>query len=83
MEIMFANYQMDRPVLAPAGTPAEHVALLRSALKATLEDPGFMKDAAKLSIRYVSGEEVAALLKKLYSSAPTVLKEVAKVMGAQ
>ena len=49
MDIVFANGQMDRPVLAPPGVPAARVAALRAALKATLEDRDFLAETAEIA----------------------------------
>jgi tripartite-type tricarboxylate transporter receptor subunit TctC len=75
LEVLFADQLMDRPVLAPPGIPADRAARLRSAFKATLEDKEFLADAAKqkLEIRYVSGDEIVALLKRVVSAPPDVL----------
>jgi tripartite-type tricarboxylate transporter receptor subunit TctC len=83
MEVLFANGQMDRPVLAPQEVPQARVAALRAALKATLEDKDFKAETekAKVPIRYVPGEEVAGLLKRLYASPPTVIEAVKKAMA--
>jgi tripartite-type tricarboxylate transporter receptor subunit TctC len=83
MDIMFANGLMDRPVLAPPGVPPARVAALRAALKATLEDREFRAEMEKsrVPIIHVPGEEVQALLARLYASPPSVLKAVAKAMA--
>jgi tripartite-type tricarboxylate transporter receptor subunit TctC len=83
MEVLFANGQMDRPVLAPQEVPAARVAALRAALKATLEDKDFKAETekAKVPTRYVSGEEVASLIERLYASPPSVIAAVKKAMA--
>lgn len=82
LEIIFASQLMDRPVLAPPSVPADRAALLRKALKETLADPALLADAKKqkLEIRYVSGEDVAALLKRVTSASPDVLKAAAEAL---
>lgn len=82
LEVIFASQLMDRPVLAPPGVPADRIKLLRAALKATLDDPELLADAKKqkLEIRYVSGEDVAALLKRVTSAPPDVLKAAADAL---
>ena len=82
MDIIFANGQMDRPVLAPPGVPPARVAALRAALKATLDDREFKAETEKsrVPIIYVPGEEVQALLDRVYASPPSAVEAVAKVM---
>jgi tripartite-type tricarboxylate transporter receptor subunit TctC len=82
LEVIFASQLMDRPVLAPPSVPADRVALLRKALKETLADPELIADGKKqkLEIRYVPGEEVAALLKRITALPPDVLKSAAEAL---
>jgi tripartite-type tricarboxylate transporter receptor subunit TctC len=84
LEVLFADQLMDRPVLAPPGVPADRAAALRSAFKATLADKDFLADAAKqrLGIRYVSGDEIVALLTRVKSAPPDVLKAAATFLKA-
>jgi tripartite-type tricarboxylate transporter receptor subunit TctC len=76
LEVLFADQLMDRPVLAPPAVPKDRAELLRAAFKRTLENKDFLADAAKqkLEIRYVSGDEIAALLKRVVRAPPEVLK---------
>jgi tripartite-type tricarboxylate transporter receptor subunit TctC len=85
MEIMFANGQFDRPILAPPAVPAARLAALRAALKATMEDPDFMREAAQttLPMHYVPGEEVQALISRLFASPPSTVAAVEKAMTAE
>jgi len=76
LEVLFADQLMDRPVLAPPAVPKDRADTLRAAFKKTLENKDFLADAAKqkLEIRYVSGDEITALLKRVVSAPPAVLK---------
>ena len=53
------QYNFQRPVTLPPGTPKDRVAAWRKAYAATLKDPAFLADArkSKLNIVYVSGED--------------------------
>ncbi len=55
---------MDRPILAPPGTPPERVAALRKAFSAAMHDPGFIAEAQKqnIEIKEISGERVTEVL---------------------
>jgi tripartite-type tricarboxylate transporter receptor subunit TctC len=61
------QFNLQRPLTLPPGTPKERVAILRKAFKATLEDPEFLQDAkkSKLDITYVSADEVEKLVSKI------------------
>jgi len=54
------QYNFQRPLMLPPGTPKERLSILRKAFKATLKDPEFLAQAkkSKLIINYVSGEEI-------------------------
>ena len=59
---------MDRPILAPPGTPPDDRGL-RKAFHEAMTDPGFIADAAKahIEIEEVSGEEVARIIDDAYA----------------
>jgi hypothetical protein len=50
MEVVFAKFGMSRPFLAPPGTSAERLAVLRLAFDATMNDPAFRAEAEKLGM---------------------------------
>jgi tripartite-type tricarboxylate transporter receptor subunit TctC len=54
------SFPQSQCIVGPAGIPAERVKILHDALKATFEDPDFLKLAANagLEIEYKSGEQV-------------------------
>ena len=55
---------MDRPILAPPGTPPAMVAALRKAFHEAMADPGLIADANKANIDFeeVTGEKVATII---------------------
>ena len=74
-ELMLASLQMGRPFYAPPGVPADRVHALRRALDATAKDPVFLADAEKqkMEITHMSGEDVEALVRRIYvTPAPVV-----------
>ena len=54
------QYNFQRPLTLPPGTPKERVAAWRKAYAATLNDPAFLADAKKsrLNIVHVSGKQI-------------------------
>jgi tripartite-type tricarboxylate transporter receptor subunit TctC len=84
LQLVLAPLQMDRPILAPPGTPADRVAALRQAFHDTMNDPGFIAEAAKehLEIGEVSGEQVAKILSDAYALPPDIAKAATDAMGA-
>ncbi|HZD41107.1 MAG TPA: hypothetical protein VE131_10325 [Terriglobales bacterium] len=67
-----SQYDFQRPLTLPPGTPKERLAILRAAYKATLEDPEFLADAkkSKLIINYVSGEEIEKIVGRILAIDP-------------
>jgi tripartite-type tricarboxylate transporter receptor subunit TctC len=81
LELIFARQVMGRPVLAPPGLPAERVNVLRRAFDATMRDKAFLAEADKgnWEITPVSGEEIEALMKRVYATPPAVVELAQKV----
>jgi tripartite-type tricarboxylate transporter receptor subunit TctC len=72
MEMFYSQNLFGRPFLAPPGVPADRVAALRAAFTATLQDPALLAEAqtAGLDIEAMGGEELQALVAKLYAMPP-------------
>src|SRR5580692_852053 len=76
LQLVLAPLQMDRPILAPPGTPADRVAALRQAFHDTMTDPGFIAEAAKehLEVEEVGGAQVARILDDAFAMPPDIAK---------
>jgi tripartite-type tricarboxylate transporter receptor subunit TctC len=81
--LVLAPLEMDRPILAPPGTPPERVAALRDAFHATMNDPAFIAEAEKdhLEIREISGLRVAQILDEAYAMPPDITKAATDAMN--
>lgn len=79
LEVLFGTQDMGRPYAAPPGVPRARVEALRKAFNATMKDPAFLKDAERslLEIDPITGEEIQALLNKLYAYPKELDKRVA------
>ncbi len=75
IELVLSPQEMDRPVLAPPGVPADRVEALRGAFRAAMADPAFLEEMRKqrLDVEYVSGEDVAKIIDRAYTMPPDVL----------
>jgi len=64
-----------RPFIAPPGTPAEAVKILREAFTATMKDKDFLADAekAKIDVNPLDGAQVQDVVTKVYASTPAVV----------
>jgi len=83
LRLLLAPQDMDRPFLAPPGTPPERVAALRRAFHEAFNDPGFQADAARmgLELNAVAGETLAKILNDAYAVPPEVVKVAADAMN--
>jgi tripartite-type tricarboxylate transporter receptor subunit TctC len=80
-----APLKMGRPFFAPPGMPADRVDLLRRAFDATMADPELRADAGKinLAVEPSSGEQVAALLRRIYATPKAVVERAAAASKAR
>jgi tripartite-type tricarboxylate transporter receptor subunit TctC len=74
LELFSSPPQVGKPAVMGPDVPAERVAAMREAFKATMSDPEFLADAAKLSLPIdpISGEELTALVKRLMATPDAV-----------
>lgn len=72
-----APNQMGRPYFTAPGTPPAVVAMLRRAFAATIRDPGYVADAAKIGVgaNPMTGEEVEALVRRVYATPADIVEE--------
>lgn len=83
LELSLAPQRMDRPLLAPPGTPPDKVAALRIAFHKAMKDQAFIDEAAKqkLEIEEVPGQEVADIIRTAYASAPEIVQAAKDAMN--
>jgi tripartite-type tricarboxylate transporter receptor subunit TctC len=84
LQLVLSPLAMDRPILAPPGTPADKVAALRAAFHETMQDPAFIAEAQKhqLEINDVSGEKVAKVIQDAFAFSPDIIKAANEAMSA-
>jgi tripartite-type tricarboxylate transporter receptor subunit TctC len=84
LQFFFAPNEFGRPYLGPPGIPAERLALLRRGFDAAMSDPEFRADAEKsqMDVDPMTGEEMEALIKRIYAAPPEVVKGVIDAMAA-
>jgi tripartite-type tricarboxylate transporter receptor subunit TctC len=75
---------ISRPLAAPPRVPAERVALLRRAFDATMRDPEFLAEAARLQVDIdpMTGEEVATAIRQILSTPADVIARTQTALGA-
>lgn len=82
MEMIYSQNLFGRPYVLPEGVPAERVAALRKAFTATMRDPALVAEANKAGMELGDrdGEEVQALVAKLYASPASVIARTKRAM---
>jgi tripartite-type tricarboxylate transporter receptor subunit TctC len=82
LRLLMLTQDLDRPVLAPPGVPAERVRELRAAFSATMIDPAFRADIERLrlTLDWVKGEDVAKTLANAYAMPPEVVAAAKETM---
>jgi tripartite-type tricarboxylate transporter receptor subunit TctC len=81
IELIVSGTQLGRPFATTPGVPADRVAALRDAFRATMKDPEFLKDAAQMNFEVapVYGEPMQKVVEKVLST-PKHLAERAKAI---
>lgn len=82
MELVYGQLVFGRPYILPPGTPADRVKLLRAAFMDTAKDKAFLEDAekARLEVDPVSGDEVQALVNKMFSAPENIVARAKDAM---
>ena len=83
LQFHFDQLLLGRPLAGPPGIPADRLAVLRTALFATMKDPQFLAEANKagLDIDPVGPDEVMELLKRFSAFSPAILVKAREAMG--
>jgi tripartite-type tricarboxylate transporter receptor subunit TctC len=82
LEFVYGFWAYGRPFAAPAEIPADRLAALRKALKATLENPGFLAEATKvgLDVNYMPPEEIERRVKAIERTPKAVVQKVLELI---
>src|SRR5262249_56803610 len=84
MKMLFARTEYGRPYFLPPDVPLERVTALRRAFDATMKDPAFMAEAAKLNfdVDPLTGEAVQALVAELAATPREIVARVRSALEA-
>ncbi len=80
-EAMLQGGEWARPLMAPPGTPADRIAVLRAAYEKAMKDPDLLAEAKKLriDITLTPGEELQKMAKEVMSQPPEVVEQIKKL----
>jgi tripartite-type tricarboxylate transporter receptor subunit TctC len=82
LELIVSQQVFGRPFMLPPDTPKDRADILRKAFDATMTDPAFLAEAAKMSldIAPASGARVQELVEKLYAAPASVVSRARKAL---
>ncbi len=85
LDLVYTQEIFGRPYVLPPGVPPKRVTALRQAFMDTLRDPNLLAEAAKmrLDIKPVSGDEIQALVAKMYGAPKAVVERARKALAYQ
>jgi tripartite-type tricarboxylate transporter receptor subunit TctC len=80
-EAMLQGGEWARSLLAPPGTPADRIAVMRSAYEQMTKDPEFLAEANKnrIEITLTKGEELQNTAKEVMNQPPEVIEQIKKL----
>ena len=80
-EAMLQGGEWARPLMAPPGTPAERVGILRAAYDKVAKDPELIAEAKKMRIDVtpLSGEKLQGIAKEVMNQPPEVIGQIKKL----
>jgi tripartite-type tricarboxylate transporter receptor subunit TctC len=83
MNLIFAAQEFGRPYAVAPEVPAAVVATLRQAFDATMQDKGFLADAAKrkLDLDPVGGKNIQSIMDDMYKASPATIARVKGILG--
>jgi tripartite-type tricarboxylate transporter receptor subunit TctC len=83
MQMFYGQNAFARPFILPPGVPADRVQVLRKAFADTMKDPELLAEAQKMNIDVEpnTGEQVQALVAKMYETPASVIERVKKALG--
>ncbi len=83
LELFYSQGVFTRPFMLPPGVPADRVAAIRKAFMAAMTSAELQAEAKKTKTDAVpsSGQDVQALVDKLYASPPAIVAMLKKALG--
>ncbi len=82
-DVILATESFGRPIVAPPGTPADRIKILRAAFDKAIQDPELLDEAKKgrMEVEPDKGEELEKLANKIMDQPPDVLERVRKILA--
>jgi len=76
LELILAERELLRPIMAPPGVPPARLSILREAFMNTMANPAFVADANKqrLGVNPMDGEKMQELIERVHKVSPELVK---------
>ena len=83
IELLTASGSVGRPFIVSNAVPAERVAILRAAFDATLRDPDFLAEAARLRFPVTpkTGAQARKVVDEIYAAPADLVQEAREIAG--
>ncbi len=77
LDLVYSQERFGRPYIMAPETPADRVSIMRQAFADTFRDPAFLAEAKRMNLEVspTSGEEVQALVRKVFSTPPEIVEK--------
>lgn len=81
--VLLSPGDFGRPLVGPPGIPGNRIKILRDAYRKTVMSEEFLAEARKRDwdVAYTSGEDLAALAKKVIAQPPEIVERLKKILG--
>jgi tripartite-type tricarboxylate transporter receptor subunit TctC len=85
LDLVYSQERFGRPYIMAAEVPAERISVMRRAFMDAFKDPAFIAEAKKmnLDVEPMSGEDLQALVAKVYDTPPQVVERVRAATSGQ
>ena len=85
LDLVYSQERFGRPYIMASEVPAERIAAMRKAFMDTFRDPAFLAEAKKMNLDVdpMSGEDLQALVRKVYETPPEVAERAKAATAAK
>lgn len=85
LDLVLSRLEIARPYVAPPGMPEDRADALQLAFMDTMSDPEFLAEAKslELEINPTSGDDMAALIAKIYATPDAVIENTRQILAVQ
>ena len=85
LDLVYSQERFGRPYIMASEVPVERIAAMRKAFMETFKDPAFIVEAKKMNLDVdpMSGEDLQALVRRVYETPPEVAERAKAATAAK